>query len=361
METQHPTYTIVSDPKEADAVGWGFYSNDTTKPTKIYFKFPDLQPHEVRIKVHYSGLCYTEVHIVREDFNPLKNRPIVPGHEIVGEITHLGSDVNELKVGDIVGYGPKRDFCGDCKICKRGEENICKTPMKQSSTYGDTYWGGYATATQQPAKMCVKIPQGLALEKMAPMFCAGVTVFNPLSKYCKPGYTVGVNGLGGLGHLAVKFAKSLGCEVICLTRTSEKVDLCKKLGADEVVVTGEEGAYEKLKGKLDVIINTVGDVDQMLFDKLVRTMGAGGAFIHLAGSKGKVEINMLAFLMNEHKFITSYVGPKSKIEEMLAFAAEKQILPITEEYEFDDFPKAWDKLVNGKPEFRCVLKCLDGK
>jgi D-arabinose 1-dehydrogenase-like Zn-dependent alcohol dehydrogenase len=111
MESKHPTYTIVSDPKEADAVGRGFHSkSDLNKPQKVYFKFPELQAHEVRIKIHYTGLCYTEVHIVREDFQPLKDWPIVPGHEIVGEITHVGTDVDCLKVGEMVGFGARRDY-----------------------------------------------------------------------------------------------------------------------------------------------------------------------------------------------------------------------------------------------------------
>lgn len=360
METQHPTYTIVSDPKEADAVGWGFYSKNS-KPTKIYFKFPELQPDEVRIKIHYTGLCFTEVHLVREDLFPTTNWPIIPGHEIVGEITHVGSDVDYLKVGDIVGFGPKRDHCGDCRVCKRGDDNICMAPFKQGQTYGDFYWGGYATSTQQPGKRCFKIPTGLDLSKMPPMFCAGITVFNPLTKYCKPGYNVGVSGLGGLGHLALKFAKALGCNVTCFTRTKEKVDLCKELGAHEVVVTSEDGAYKKVAGQMDVIINTVSELDQKMFDNLVSTMGPGAIFVQVGASTSQIQINTLMFLVYEHKFVFSIIGNKEKMDEMLTFALEKQILPVTEEYSFDDFPKAWDKISNGKPEFRCIVKCLDGK
>ena len=132
MEHKHPTYTIVNDPKEADAVGWGFYTNDPSKPEKIYFKFPPLKDDEIRIQVTYAGLCHSELHTVQEDWGPVKNRPIIPGHETVGIITHIGKDVKDFKIGDRVGFGTCRDFCAQCRQCSKGNNHLCTGQVDQA-------------------------------------------------------------------------------------------------------------------------------------------------------------------------------------------------------------------------------------
>ena len=266
MESKHPTYTIVNDPKEADAVGWGFYEQDVKKIQKIYFKFPPLKSDEIRINITYTGLCHSQVHYVAGDWNRwVKNVPIIPGHEMVGEVTHVGSDVKDFKIGDKVGFGCFRDYCGSCKKCLRGDDNLCRS-SDQNLTYGDLYWGGFATAMQQPAKMFFKLPENLPEEAAAPLFCPGITAFTPVDKYCKPGYEVAVAGIGGVGHMAVQYAKAYGCRVTVFTTSKGKEDLFKKLGADRVVITTEEGVFQKEAGKYDVLINNLPYANAEMFN-----------------------------------------------------------------------------------------------
>jgi len=358
---KHPTYTIVKDSKEADAVGWGFYTPDVKKMEKIYFKFPELGDDELRIKTHYAGLCYSEVHTVSGDWGPMTTKPIIPGHEIAGEVEKIGANVKDFKVGDKVGFGCYRDFCEQCKYCKRGDDNFCSGPLKQKYTYGPFYWGGYATHVQHPAKLFFKIPDTLDLGKVAPLFCAGVTLYNPISKYAKKGDNIAITGLGGLGHMGVKYGKAWGCHVTVFTTSKDKIQLCKDLGADEVVVTKEEGAFKKNAGKYDVVLNTIHDLDQQMFDDYTSLIAPQGTFVQLGAPMTEIKWKMGTLVFNEAKFVGSQVGPKHTVQEMLEFSAKHNILPMVEEFSFEDFPKAWDKLINGKPFFRCVVKTLGGK
>ena len=143
MQTNsHPTYTVVKDPKDAEAEGWGFYDN-TGKMEKVYFKFPPVGDDELRIKTTYSGLCHSDLHSVTEDWGPIKYKPILPGHEILGIVTHVGKNVKDWKVGEKAGFGCFRDFCGKCKYCGDGLDNLCKDPTVDKLTFGGAYWGGY--------------------------------------------------------------------------------------------------------------------------------------------------------------------------------------------------------------------------
>lgn len=361
MESSHITYTIVQDPKEADAVGWGFYSKDITKPSKVYFKFPELGAEELRIKIHYAGMCYSEVHTVAEDWGPVQSRPIIPGHEIAGEVTHVGSGVSDYKVGDIVGFGCFRDNCGDCRNCKKELANNCTGPVLQRFTYGDLYWGGYATALQQPAKWFYKVPKELDLSRVAPLFCAGITLFAPIARYCQKGDRVAINGLGGLGHLGIQYAKAWGCHVTCLTTSKDKVELCKQLGADEVVISTEKDALKKLAGHFDVVLNTVNSMEQEQFDGLMNSLDSCGTYVQLGADTKAIQFAPCTLVFGQKQCVGSLVGSYKETVAMLEFSAKHNILPTCEQYEFDDFGKAWTNLTTGRPKFRCVLKCVDGK
>ena len=171
----HPLYQHC-DIKEADGVAWAFINKE--KMIKYPFKFPEISPDEIRINVLYVGLCQSDVHTVREKWGPCQY-PIAPGHEIIGEVSMVGNEVKDFKKGEIVGFGTMRDCCEKCKFCKIGKENLC---FDSDFTYG-FYWGGYATAMQQPAKFYFHLPEGFKLEKAAPLFCAGITTYNHMLKY----------------------------------------------------------------------------------------------------------------------------------------------------------------------------------
>jgi len=233
--------------------------------------------------------------------------------------------------------------------------------VKQKYTYGPFYWGGYATAVQHPAKMFFKIPDTLPLEKVAPLFCAGCTLYNPISKYARKGDNVAVLGIGGLGHMGVKYAHAWGCHVTVFTGSKDKIQLCKDLGADEIVLTTDKDAFKKNAGKFDLVLNTVHDIDQELFDNYSSLLAPQATFVQLGAPMTDVKWKIGTIVFNEARFVGSQVGPRHTVKEMLEFSAKHKITPMVEEFSFDDFPKAWDKLINGKPFFRCVVKTLDGK
>jgi len=192
--------------------------------------------------------------------------------------------------------------------------------------------------------------------------CAGVTTYNPIAKYAKAGERVAVLGIGGLGHMCIKYAKSWGCSVTAFTSTKDKVEMIKSLGADRVVVTTDKDAMKKEKGKHDVILNNIPISSQEMFDDFYSLLDSQGRWVQLGlpdvNTTIKIYIGKVVF--DETLIIGSLVGNKQSVGDMLEYSVKNNIYPICEQYEFEDFPKAWAKLVHGKPHFRCVVKCKDG-
>ena len=229
---EHPLYKKVDDEKDADAVAWAWVNKE--KCVKFPFKFPPLEPRELRANVLYLGLCHSDVLTVREGWGPCPF-PMAPGHEIVAEVSEVGSEVKNYKKGDLVGFGTLRDACEKCRFCKLGQEELCRD-VKDPFTYG-THWGGYATAIQHPAEFFFHLPENFDLAKGAPLFCAGITTFYPMKKFLKEGMKTAVCGIGGLGHVALQFLSKMGYEVTAFTSSPSKIDRIKGLGATHVVVS----------------------------------------------------------------------------------------------------------------------------
>ena len=343
------------DIKEADGVAWAFVNKD--KMVQFPFKFPEIGPDEIRVNVLYAGLCQSDVHTVREVWGPCKY-PIAPGHEIVGEVSLLGKNVKGFKKGEIVGFGTQRDCCEKCKYCKKGKENLCRD-IKDNFTYG-FYWGGYATAMQQPAKFYFHLPEGFKYEKAAPLFCAGITTFYPMEKYLTDDIkTTGVLGCGGLGHMAIQFLHKMGKHVTAFTTSEKKIDLLKKLGADKVVISTDPAQMKAATGSIEFLINTVpNDID---FNPYVFCVERGGKFIQVGmpAANDSLKVNINGFVVNEIEIIGSVVGPRQPINKMLDFCNKNDVYPIVEEFPFEEMPKAFDKLENGRPFFRCVVNMKD--
>jgi hypothetical protein len=203
LKYSHPTYTFVDSAKEADAIAWAFVDHFTVG--KFFFKFPDILPDEIRIDVTYLGICHSDSMFMQEEWLPIKNYPCAPGHEILGIVKAVGSNVKDFKIGDKVGFGCQRWACGNCRGCSTTFDNLCQGPCDQKWTYGDLYWGGYSTALQQPADFFFKIPDNLNVpdERLPSLFCASCTVFGAIQRHVKKGERVAVLGIGGLGHLAI--------------------------------------------------------------------------------------------------------------------------------------------------------------
>jgi len=350
----HPTYKFVSE-KEADASAW-IFTDPKKGMTKVHIKFPEIKPNELRVKVTYAGLCHSDVHTVREDWGPCPY-PIAPGHEIVGEVTHLGSEVTKFKIGDKVGFGCTREACGKCKLCKNNCEQLCFTinpQLEQGLTYGPKFWGGYASSMQQPADFFFKLPPNLPESKIPPLFCAGITLYTPIAKYAKPGDEVAVLGIGGLGHMGVQYAKAWGCKVTAFTSSKDKEEFIKKLGADRVVV-GNAETYKQEAGKFDVVLNTLPSSDD--FSQYLGLTAPLGTFVQLGAPafNKPAQINPASVIFGHLTFTGSGTGSRKDIEDMLAFSAKHNIVPLCEEFDYEKFPSAFDRLENGKPIFRCVV------
>ena len=349
---EHPLYKHC-DIKEADAVAWAFINKD--KMIEYPFQFPEIASDEIRINVLYVGLCQSDVHTVREVWGPCQF-PLVPGHEIIGEVSLIGDEVKDFKKGEIVGFGTMRDCCENCKFCKRGKENLC---LDADFTYG-LYWGGYATAMQQPAKFYFHLPEGFKIEKAAPLFCAGITTFYPIEKYLtKEIQKVGVIGCGGLGHMAIQFLHKMGKHVTAFTTTENKIDLLKQLGADTIVISKDTNQMKAAEGSIEFLINTIpNDIDLQPY---VSCLERGGKFIQVGmpSDNDNLKININSFVVNEIEIIGSVVGPRHSINKMVDFCYKNDVYPIVEEYPFEEMPKAFEKLEHGKPHFRCIVNIKD--
>ncbi len=223
---------------------------------------PEPAEGEVLIKVAACGVCRTDLHIIDGELTKPK-LPLIPGHEIVGRVTSVGSDVTKFKTGDIVGVGCLVDSCRACDSCNNGLEQYCTggsvfTYNGQDKHDGSITYGGYSDHVVVSDRFVVKVPDGMDPANAAPMLCAGITTYSPLKHVgVKKGDRVGVVGMGGLGHLGIKFARAMGAEVIVFTRTEDKIEEAKSHGACEVVVTGKDGAFDAVAGSLDYVLDTV--------------------------------------------------------------------------------------------------------
>ncbi len=348
----HPTYQFVSE-KEANASAW-IFTSPTEGMTKVHIKLPDLKPNELRIKVTYTGLCHSDLHTVRQDWGPCPY-PIAPGHEVVGEVTQIGSDVTNLRIGDRVGFGCLREACGTCGPCVQNAEQLCNsTQIEQQYTYGPKFWGGYASHMQQPAEFFFKLPPNLPENKIPPLFCAGITLYAPIARFAKPGQNVAVLGIGGLGHMGVQYAKAWGCNVTAFTSSKDKEEFIKKLGADRVVVTSLETLQQEA-GKFDLILNTLPSNDDL--GTYILLTAKLGTFVQLGvpPTATSASFNPALLLFRHINFTGSLVGSRKETAEMLEFSAKHNIVPLCEEFDYEKFPEAFDRLENGRPIFRCVV------
>eukprot|EP01017_Pseudomicrothorax_dubius_P031293 TRINITY_DN397_c0_g1_i4.p1 TRINITY_DN397_c0_g1~~TRINITY_DN397_c0_g1_i4.p1 ORF type:complete len:360 (-),score=117.94 TRINITY_DN397_c0_g1_i4:62-1141(-) len=345
-----------TDIQAADAVAKAFIDKTPTM-VEYPFKFPELKPYEVRLRILYTGLCHSDVHTVKSEWYPAQY-PVVPGHEILGIITHVGSEVQNFKVGDRAGFGPQRFYCENCKACKRGAIQLCNGNLAPETLFlYDPYFGGYATQIQGPAKACVKIPEALPNDRTPPLLCAGVTVYNPIKRYVKAGDNVGIVGIGGLGHLAVKYAKAVGAHVTAYTsKVAEKKDELTKLGADEVRSSVDLEDLKTGAGTQDFVLTCV-YVPGTLMEAYVNLVANGGTYCQIAlpGHGEKLNLDIGRIVMGQIQVAGSLTGSIKDLEEMLEFSAKHNILPDCEIFEWEDFPTAFSKCEKGTAKYLSLI------
>lgn len=348
---EHKIYSHQEEKTKADAMAWAFISKD--EMVEYPFTFPAIGDSEIRANVSYCGLCLSDIALARGKLGDV-NYPIVPGHEVIGLVSHIGKDVKDFNVGDKVGFSQLIGFCGKCKFCKSGEENLCSEIIQETKQYSE-FFGGYATAIQQPAKYAIKLPENLNEKLAAPLLCAGISVYEPILKYATKDCKTCVFGIGGLGHMAIKFLKSMGVTVLAATSGKGKYKKIKELGADEVVDISDQDDLKGHKNTIGLVINTSPDPDALEAIVDLCYQQATIVQIGLTGVNEEIKINGQKFKRKELKCEGSFIGSKKRISEMLHYCADNNIYPEVEGFEFENFPKALNKLENGKPQFRCVV------
>ncbi len=314
--------------------------------------------NDVVMEVLYCGICHSDLHQARNDWG-WSTYPIVPGHEIIGRVTEVGPDVTRHKIGDHVAIGCMVNSCQHCDQCRKGEEQLCREGNTQTyngkdRTTGETTYGGYSKHLVAREEFVLRVPEGLDLSKAAPLLCAGITTYSPLRTWnVGPGSRVGVIGLGGLGHMAVKLAAAMGADVTVLSRTIDKEADALALGADRLLVSSDEKAMANATSSLDLIIDTVPvkhDVNPYL-----PLLDVDGTLV-LVGQIGPLaEPSTVPLLMGRRRIAGSPIGGIAETQEMLDFCAKKNILPECEMIAMQDVNEAFERMERADVRYRFVI------
>ncbi|GAA5112278.1 NAD(P)-dependent alcohol dehydrogenase [Alloalcanivorax gelatiniphagus] len=313
--------------------------------------------HDVLIAIEYAGICHSDIHTVNGDWGP-QPFPVVPGHEIVGLVTEVGADVTTHRVGDRVGVGCMVGSCGECTSCLRGDEQYCARGM--IGTYavtdrdGTTTQGGYSTHVVVDADFVLLVPEGLDPAAAAPLLCAGITMYAPLRKWgAGPGRKVAIVGLGGLGHMGVKIAHALGAEVTVLSQSLKKQEDGLRLGADHYFATSDEGTFEELAGRFDLIVNTVSaaiDVNAYL-----GLLDVDGTLVNVGAPPEPLPVHAMSLIGGRRSFAGSMIGGIALTQEMLDFCAEHGIASEVEVISAERVNEAYERVLASDVRYRFVI------
>jgi uncharacterized zinc-type alcohol dehydrogenase-like protein len=314
-------------------------------------------PHDVLIDIQYCGVCHSDIHQARDEWGG-SIFPMVPGHEIIGQVAKTGPHVSKWQVGDIVGVGCFVDSCRTCEACRAGEEQYCEPGMtltyngRERDGKTPTY-GGYSTQITVDENYVLRIPEGIPLERAGPLLCAGITTYSPLKHFgLKPGDKLGVVGLGGLGHMAVKFGHALGAHVTVLSHSPGKRDDALKLGADDFLVTREENIFKENAGRFDFIIDTVSAKhDYNAYLGLLRRDG----IMVLVGVPEPTLLAAPALIMKRRRLAGSLIGGIRETQEMLDFCAAHGVAADVELIPIDKINEAYERMLQNDVRYRFVI------
>lgn len=322
------------------------------------FERRDPQTRDVQIDIEYAGICHSDIHQVREEWGTAIF-PMVPGHEIVGRVSALGSAVTEFAVGQRVGVGVYIDSCRVCANCTAGESHYCLEGM--TGTYNgyerdgrSIAYGGYSTRIVTDAAYVVRVPEALDPAGAAPLMCAGITLYSPLRHWgAGPGMQVAVLGLGGLGHMGVKFARAMGAEVTVLSHSPGKRDDALRLGAHHFVSTADEGAVASMQNRFDLILNSVSaNIDLNAYARTLRLNGTL-VLLGLPGVPAPIEAGTL--LNQRRRIAGSMIGSVAQLQEMLEFCAEHGIHSDVEVISADYINTAYERVIASDVKYRFVI------
>jgi uncharacterized zinc-type alcohol dehydrogenase-like protein len=320
-----------------------------TRLEKFFYELPEIGKEEVDIKVRYCGVCHSDLSMINNDWKT-SGYPLVPGHEIVGEVINTGPEVKGIKKGDKVGMGWFSESCMHCRECMNGNHHFCS---EAAQTIVGRH-GGFADIVRGHWSWAIKLPDNIDMAKAGPLLCAGITVFNPIISRVKPTDKVGVIGIGGLGHLAIKFLKHWGCEVVAFSSNKSKSDEIKKMGATSVIDSTNTEELKSVYGQLNFIISTVNlPLD---WDGYLNCLAFNGELHTVGVVPEPMTIPAFSLINGDKKLGGSPSAGPAMINTMLNFCVRHNIYPTVEEYPMEQVNEAIEHLQAGKARYRIVLK-----
>jgi len=311
----------------------------------------DLGPlgaEDVEVAVEHCGLCHSDLSVLNNDWG-ISQYPAILGHEVIGRVTALGSNAKGLAVGQRVGIGWNSGCCMHCHQCMSGSHHLC--PQVQATFVG--HRGGFATHVRSQWMWAIPLPENLNFAEAGPLLCGGITVFAPLMMYAKPTSRIGVIGIGGLGHMAVKFAHAYGCDVTAFTSSQSKFDEAKGFGAHHVVSSKDSAAIKKLAGTFDLLIDTANV--PLDWDAMIGALAPNGR-LHVVGVVPEpIPVGAFSLIAQQRSVSGSPSGSPAAIDTMLDFASRHDIAPQTEHFPMSKINEAFAHLESGKARYRIVL------
>jgi uncharacterized zinc-type alcohol dehydrogenase-like protein len=336
-----------------------FAAQNATSPLGPFdFERREPGPHDVQFEILYCGVCHSDIHQVRNEWGN-SIYPMVPGHEIVGRVTKVGDHVKKFKAGDLAGVGCLVDSCRECENCKEGLEQYCKNGSV--GTYnaferdGKTVtYGGYSNHIVVNEDFVLKVSEKLPLEAVAPLLCAGITTYSPLRHWkVGKGHKVGVVGLGGLGHMAVKFASSFGAEVTMMSTSQSKEADAKKLGAHKFLLTKDAEQVKALAGYFDFIVDTVSAPHD--YNMYLGMLNTNGVQICVGAPPEPAPVAAFNLIMERRSLAGSLIGGLPQTQEMLDYCAEHNIVSEVEVIAMKDINEAYERMLKGDVRYRFVI------
>ena len=338
----------------------GYAAHSPTSPLGLFsFVRRDPRENDVVIDIEFAGVCHSDIHSVRNDWGGAKY-PLVPGHEIIGRVTAVGSAVTRFRVGERVGVGCMVDSCQQCQPCAKGLEQYCENGL--TGTYNDVdridgtpTYGGYSERIVVSDKFVVNVPENLDPAAAAPLLCAGITTWSPLRHWdVGVGSKVAVVGLGGLGHMALKLAKALGAKVTLFSRSPGKEEDAKRLGADRVVISTDPAQMKSVRGQFDLIIDTVPYVHEL--NPYVSTLALSGTLV-LVGYLGPLEemLNTVPLVLGRKSVAGSVIGGIAETQEMLDFCSKHNITSDIERIDMQSINDAYERMLKSDVKYRFVI------
>jgi uncharacterized zinc-type alcohol dehydrogenase-like protein len=308
-----------------------------------------LGPYEVEIAISHCGVCHSDLHLIANDWG-ISQYPFIPGHEVIGTVTAIGTEVRSIEVGRRVGLGWQSNSCGHCEWCTKGMENLCAA---SEGTCVHRH-GGYADRIRANSRFVIPIPDALSSETAAPLLCAGITVYNPMRQNgVNPSSRVGIVGIGGLGHIAIQFARVFGAEVTAFSTSADKEEEARTLGAHHFVNTRESKAMKDVAGSQDLIITTV-NADQD-WGTFIQALRPTGTFWFVGVPPSPVSVHAFPLIAGMRTIGGSPVGSPFRLREMLDIAARHGVKAMTELFPMAKANEAIDKVRKGKVRYRAVL------